>query len=142
STLAMIRDHPIFGVGPDNFLYQYRTHYILPTAFTDAGLSHPHNIVLDFWTRLGLLGLLVAALILVGFWREARSLYRRLPEGETRALAIGLMAAMVASLAHGLIDNSFFLVDLAFVLMLMLAATQILSQQRDRLAEPQNHEES
>ena len=31
------------------------------------------------------------------------------------------MASMVAALAHGLIDNSFFLVDLAFVLMLTLA---------------------
>jgi O-antigen ligase len=141
ATLAMIRDHPVFGVGPDNFLYQYRTRYILPTAFTDAGLSHPHNIVLDFWTRLGLLGLLVAALMLVGFWREALALYRRLPEGDMRALAMGLMAAMAASLAHGLIDNSFFLVDLAFVLMLMLAAIQILSQQGDRLAKPQNHQE-
>jgi O-antigen ligase len=95
--------------------------------------------VLDFWTRLGLLGLLVAVLMLIGFWREAWALYRRLPEGDMRALTIGLMAAMVASLAHGLIDNSFFLVDLAFVLMLMLAAIQTLSQQRDPVAEPQNH---
>ena len=31
------------------------------------------------------------------------------------------MASMLAALAHGLIDNSFFLVDLAFVLMLTLA---------------------
>ena len=120
STLAMIRDHPVFGVGPDNFLYQYRTRYILPTAFAEPNLSHPHNIVLDFWTRLGLPGLALLAALLVVFWRTALRLYRRLPEGDTRALVLGLMASMLAALAHGLIDNSFFLVDLAFVLMLTL----------------------
>ncbi|TMC60306.1 MAG: O-antigen ligase family protein, partial [Chloroflexi bacterium] len=71
STLAMIRDHPVFGVGPDNFLYQYRTRYILPTAFAEPNLSHPHNIVLDFWTRLGVPGLALLAALLVVFWRTA-----------------------------------------------------------------------
>ncbi|MBI5878947.1 MAG: O-antigen ligase family protein [Chloroflexi bacterium] len=121
AALAMLRDHWLLGVGPDNFLYQYRTHYILPGAFAEAGLSHPHNVLLDFWTRLGVPGLVLLAALLVVFWRAAWRRYRALPDGTPRALVLGWMAAMAASLAHGLIDNSFFLVDLAFVLMLGLA---------------------
>ena len=51
----MIRDHPFAGVGLDNFLYQY-PRYILPGAECEPNLSHPHNIVLDYWTRLGVEG--------------------------------------------------------------------------------------
>jgi hypothetical protein len=41
--------------------------------------------------------------------------YRRLPEGPERALALGLLAYLVYSMTHGLIDNSFFLTDLALI---------------------------
>src|SRR5207237_8618608 len=87
----------------------------------EPNLSHPHDIVLDFWTRLGLIGLALLAALLIRFWRTALRAYTHLPDGQTRALMLGLMASMLAALAHGLIDNSFFLVDLAFVLMLTLA---------------------
>jgi O-antigen ligase len=125
SSLAMIRDHPILGVGLDNFLYQYRSHYVLPTAWEEFNLSHPHNLVLDFWLRLGLGGLAVLAWLLVGFFWRGLRLYRSLPEGPDSLLVAGLMAGMVNFLAHGLVDNAFFLVDLAFVFMLMLALMQL-----------------
>lgn len=122
STIAMIRDHPWLGVGPDNFLYQYRGHYILPAAWQEPSLSHPHNIVLDFWSRLGLLGLAVGVWLQMGFWRIGRQVWREERDPDGRALAAGWMGAMAATLAHGLVDNSIFLVDLAFVFMLSLAA--------------------
>lgn len=54
--LNMALDHPLLGVGPDNFLYAYRTRYVLPSAWQELNLSHPHNLPLDLWTRLGLAG--------------------------------------------------------------------------------------
>jgi O-antigen ligase len=121
SSLAMIGDHPLLGVGLDNFLYAYRSHYVLPTAWEEFNLSHPHNFVLDFWLRLGLPGLLVLGWLLAGFFRRGWPAYRHLPEGADRLLILGLMAGMVNFIAHGLVDNAFFLVDLSFVFMLMLA---------------------
>lgn len=120
SAWAMLRDHPWLGVGLDNFLYQYRTRYILPDAWQEPNLSHPHNILLDFGTRLGAGGILVLLWLQLAFWRVALCLYRRLPQGEEQALTLGLMGSMVATLAHGLVDNSFFLVDLAFIFFLTL----------------------
>jgi hypothetical protein len=50
-----------------------------------------------------------------------------LKRAEVQALVLGLMASMVAFLAHGLIDNSYFLVDLAFVFFLTLGIVRRLS---------------
>ncbi len=120
STVDMIRDHPWLGVGLDNFLYAYRGRYIRPAAWQEPDLSHPHNLVLDYWSRLGILGLTAGLWIQVAFWRLALPL-RRLANLEERALALGLMASMVDFLIHGLVDNSYFLVDLAFAFCLTLA---------------------
>jgi len=125
SSLAMAGDHPVLGVGLDNFLYQYRRYYVLPTAWEEFNLSHPHNLILDFWLRLGLGGLAILAWLLAGFFRRGLRLHRTLPAGPDSLLVAGLMAGMVNFVAHGLVDNAFFLVDLAFVFMLMLAFVQL-----------------
>lgn len=125
ATLAMIGDHPLFGVGLDNFLYQY-PRYMLPEAWEEPDLSHPHNILLDWWTRLGILGVAALIWLLVGFFERGLRLYRSLEDGELRVLVLGLMASMVDFLAHGLIDNSYFLVDLAFVFFLSLGIVRRL----------------
>jgi O-antigen ligase len=128
SGVAMIRDHPIFGVGLDNFLYQY-PRYIQPDAWREPNLSHPHNIILDFWVRMGIGGIVALAWFLFEFYRRG---FRKLSSGTSRALALGLMASMTAALAHGLIDAAYFYVDLAFVFMLTFGVLMQLSGPRDR----------
>jgi O-antigen ligase len=133
SAWRMWLDHPWLGVGPDNFLQLYRSRYILPEAWQEPNLSHPHNIVLDFLSRLGLLGFAAGAAMMLGFWRTGVRVYRRLrgTGGALEAnkmpllpLAVGLMGAVADMVAHGLVDHSFFLVDLAYVFFLALAAIQ------------------
>ena len=69
SSLQMALDHPWLGVGPDNFLYAYRSGYLLPAAWQEPNLNHPHNIVLDWWTRLGIPGLLLGmGWMAMGVW--------------------------------------------------------------------------
>jgi len=126
-TLAMIRDHFWLGVGPDNFLYHYRSRYILPSAWQEPDLSHPHNFLLDHWARLGILGAAAGIGLQVAFWRTALPL-RRLPDRDGRALAIGLMGAMADLLAHGIADHSFFLIDLAFVFCMTVALVHLLPE--------------
>jgi len=132
SAWRMFLDHPLFGVGPDNFLYQYRSRYILPEAWQEPNLSHPHNIALDYLSRLGLLGVACGLWLHLGFWRAAIDTYRRLRSPMTNydllALCVGLMASVADMLAHGLVDHSFFLIDLAFVFCLTLALVQHLQR--------------
>ena len=124
ASVDMIRDHPWTGVGLDNFLYAYRGRYIRPEAWQEPNLSHPHNIILDFWTRLGLFGLAAGIWIQIAYWRLGLCLVRR--RSGFRPWMVGLLAAMAATLAHGLVDQSYFLIDLAFAF--MLAAGLVANQ--------------
>jgi len=125
SALSMIRDHPVLGVGLDNFLYQYRGRYMLPAAWAEPNLSHPHNVILDYATRMGLLGLTAGVWLQLTFWRTALPL-RKLDDPLNRALAIGLMASMADFLAHGMVDASYFVIDLAYLFFITLAVVQAL----------------
>jgi O-antigen ligase len=114
ATVEMIRDHPVTGVGLDNFLYRY-PEYMLREAWQEPDLSHPHNIILDYWTRLGICGVVVLLWMVGSFFSLALRTYQHLADSDGRAIILGLIASMAAVLAHGLIDHSYFLVDLAFV---------------------------
>ena len=114
SSVQMALDHLWLGVGPDNFLYSYRSGYILPAAWRDPSLNHPHNFALDWWTRLGLPGLALAvAWLAMGF----RSLWRA---ATADPLAVGALGAVAAALGHGLIDASYALPDLMLIWVFLL----------------------
>jgi O-antigen ligase len=115
SSLRMIQEHPLFGVGPGNFLAAYRTRHVLPAAWEEFSLEHPHSIYLDHWTRLGLLGVLAGVAAQVAFWRALGRGSRRDP------VTLGLAGSMAALLAHGLVDNAIFFPDLALAFSLTLA---------------------
>lgn len=124
ASLAMLRDHWPLGVGLDNFLYQYRTRYILPEAWQEPNLSHPHNLILDFGTRLGIGGLALLLWLQAAFWGNAWQLYQKQPS----PLMLGLMGSMIVFLSHGLVDNSYFLVDLALAFFLTMGIVQGLTE--------------
>jgi putative inorganic carbon (hco3(-)) transporter len=78
----MIRDHPLLGIGLDQFLYYYSSLFTThpywitvlnghPTiAWREPALAHPHNLALDLWLSIGVLGLAGFAVVLgVGGWR-------------------------------------------------------------------------
>ena len=112
SSLRMAVDYPLTGVGPDNYLYVYAD-YLHPDAGSEPNLSHPHNLFLDFWLRLGLAGLVFIAAFLARFFLLTHRLARGSGERAVRALALGLAGSQLAAVTHGLLDNYYFLPDLA-----------------------------
>src|SRR5437588_6965173 len=125
SSLEMLRDHPLLGIGLDNFAYLYQQVYLRQGAASEPNLSHPHNWLLQFWLELGLLGLVAFVWLVWPFAREAVTARRSW-------IIAGAVGAMVDLLVHGLIDNSYFLVDLAFVFWLTLALVEARRLRRDR----------
>ncbi|CAN5622674.1 hypothetical protein BH09CHL1_BH09CHL1_09020 [soil metagenome] len=112
AALRMIRDFPYAGIGLDQFFIFYGTRYIEPAGWPERYTSHPHNILLDMWLSLGIAG--VVFLVGAVAWMIVRTLRLRSIAIESRsALAIAGAAALAAGLVHGLVDNGFFLADLA-----------------------------
>jgi O-antigen ligase len=127
SSIQMIQDRTIRGLGLDQFLYAYRGHYILPDAWQEPNLSHPHNILLDFWTRLGLGGVIALAWIQVAFWRTCWRSLRVFSAAEpSRTIILGAMGSMAALITHGLVDNSVFVIDLSYIFVMLLALPTLL----------------
>ena len=127
ASFNMLADHPLFGVGLDNFLYEYRGRYILDAAWREPDLNHPHNFILDFATRLGLAGLLAGGW-LAWVWAQTLGRVQKRTTGAWLPVTIGLGGAFVNIWVHGLVDHAFFLVDLAFAFYLLLGTTVWLDQ--------------
>ena len=126
STLAMIRDNPVFGVGLDQFYYQYAPRYVNPAAWGERFTSHPHNLFLDFWTRLGIMGLAWLVWTLSTLATVAARGWRA-KNGAGRRLLFAATIAAAAAIVHGLVDNFYFLIDLAFLWWFLLALIAIAS---------------
>jgi hypothetical protein len=84
-------------------------------------------MLLDFWVRLGLGGAVLAVVFVVISLRAAVGAVRATDHRvESRWLAAGLLGAFVAVYTHGMVDNSVFVIDLAYTFMLLLCAVQLV----------------
>jgi O-antigen ligase len=102
ATLMAWRDHPLTGLGPDNFRRAYGTYIGL--ANPDPRL-HANNLYLETLADLGLLGTGALLLTITAFVRAGRRALRlhgaASPAG---LLAGGACAALAAYLVHGFVD--------------------------------------
>jgi len=90
---------------------------------------YPHNIFLNFWSELGLAGMLLFVWIMLKYLSTALILninYNRERRSE-KYLVLGLMAAMVAIIVHGLVDVPYFKNDLAAMFWALIALLSILN---------------
>ena len=110
-----MKDNPILGKGVNGFSDNWDKYN------TDAGLEHynfPHNIFLNFWVDLGLLGLVSMIAVLGLSMARAVKQWRT---GRTNTVALGILLFLVAMVAHGLIDIPYLKNDLALIFWIVLA---------------------
>lgn len=90
--LQMVKDHPITGVGTDNFFSLYSWYRISPALMARY---YCHNIYLQMWAECGLFGLLsILSLVTVVALTYARAASRTKDEA-WRGIVVGLFAAFV-----------------------------------------------
>jgi O-antigen ligase len=109
ATLRMLRAHPIFGGGLSGFpktVEPYRA-----AAGADP-LQYPHNILLNFWTETGILGVIAFGWLLVQGFRYTLRGWRRASQA-WRPYHLGVALALVAMLVHGLVDVPYWKNDLS-----------------------------
>jgi O-antigen ligase len=96
------RDHPLLGLGPDNFRRAYNRY--LGLAKPDERL-HANNLYFETLASLGLAGIAALALMVVGFAGAARAAVRAHGAGSPAGLvAAGAAAGLGAYLVHGFFD--------------------------------------
>jgi O-antigen ligase len=115
-TVVMLQDHHLTGAGLSGYpstLEPYHT-------FDEIEIfQYPHNIILNVWSELGALGVLVLATLAFQTWRDFRLAYRK--SSPMRWLAFGCFAALLEMVIHGLVDVPYFKNDLAMFTFALLA---------------------
>ena len=89
---------------------------------------YPHNIFLNFWSELGLAGMLLFLWIIVKYFIISLKSVKSIKSERERALILGLACAMIVIVVHGLVDAPYFKNDLAvlfWVLVGMMGVYQI-----------------
>jgi O-antigen ligase len=118
-TLQMLREHPIFGAGLSGFATVIGP-YWNPTNIDR--FTYPHNIVLNFWSETGLLGLAsFFAILVIGFWSSWRGY--RMAEDPWLAVHLGVLLALIAVVVHGLVDVPYWKNDLSLEFWAIVALT-------------------
>jgi O-antigen ligase len=90
---------------------------------------YPHNILLNFWSELGLAGALLFIWIILKYLYTGLALsvsYGRERRTE-KYLTLGLMTAMIAIIVHGLVDAPYFKNDLAAMFWILVALLGIFN---------------
>jgi len=119
AALQMLRAHPIFGAGLSGFATAVAPYWNAnhPDRFT-----YPHNILLNFWTETGLLGLAAFAwIVIAAFIRTWRGWRYGTPEW--RPIHLGVMLALVAVVVHGLVDVPYWKNDLSLEFWALVSLT-------------------
>lgn len=108
NTWLLVRERPLLGWGLDAYYHHYSERFPGAEAYWN-----PNNGVLEFWTRIGLVGLAAAAWLYGAFFAAALRVFRKAAEPAARVLALGLLGSVVYALGHSLLDGLFFAPDWA-----------------------------
>lgn len=88
---------------------------------------YPHNIILNFWSELGIGGLLVFIwLIIHQIYLSLKLFFGFDKKDGRRYLALGLSGAMFTIIIHGLVDVPYFKNDLAALFWIIIALSGIM----------------
>ncbi|HTM68516.1 MAG TPA: O-antigen ligase family protein [Candidatus Binatia bacterium] len=124
-TAEMLRDNPVFGAGLAGYRGRIAPYH---HATWIEIFMYPHDIVLNFWSETGLLGL-------AGFfWIVGRFFARAWRAGRKSWIVPAAAAAMVTMLVHGLVDVPYFKNDLAFLFWAVVGMVESVRRVADESA--------
>jgi O-antigen ligase/polysaccharide polymerase Wzy-like membrane protein len=106
AALAMWREHPLTGMGPDNFRWAHGANSSRPSGVAPETLVPANNLFLEAAASTGTLGLLALVGTLAATARAAwRALRRAAPASADAAWAATLLALTAGIVVHGAVDT-------------------------------------
>lgn len=88
---------------------------------------YPHNIFLNFWSEIGLLGLVVFMTLMIRALLSAFKLYKHfsLKNSREKYIILGVIVSLFSIFVHGLVDVPYFKNDLSVIFWLLIAMLAI-----------------
>lgn len=106
-TFSMLKDHWLLGAGLSGYPSVFETYHL---ATHLEIFQYPHNILLNFWVELGILGVIAVVLLTFKAWQQ-----------RTHPATLIPLLALTHMLIHGLVDVPYFKNDLALMTWILLA---------------------
>lgn len=108
STLNMIKNKPLFGLGvgsfPLNYLY-YQADFLSqkPDYLKyNTKAAEAHNEYLQIWSEMGMVGLLFFLLFIYLFYHHSIKIIKELEKNEEKIILIGLISGITITLFHSI----------------------------------------
>jgi len=126
----MLKTKPLLGAGLAG--YQTAVAQFHEKDYIEIFL-YPHNIFLNFWTEIGLLGLLAFVGIVIWFYKSGFKLMR---DKLLNCYIVILLAGMTALLVHGLVDVPYFKNDLSILFWIIIGIMIVIKSQTAKGKKP------
>ncbi len=131
-TVKFLKDNALLGAGLSGYPQAIAPYH---SRSEIEIFQYPHNIFLNFWVEMGLLGLIGFTLLGVALRKTISTLQALQPPAPIFAAA--LSGALLEMFIHGLVDVPYFKNDLSTMTWLLLSAlvviyTQYVPQQKHR----------
>jgi O-antigen ligase len=113
----------VFGAGIRQFFRKVQKEHYNQEEL--ERLIYPHNILLNFWTEIGLFGMLGFVGVLIALFRLALRISQK-----DLLFGAGALSALTIFTAHGLIDVPYFKNDLAFIFWILATSIWLVSSNK------------
>src|SRR3989339_532385 len=119
-TLLMLKEHWFFGAGLNGYQTLFAQYHQI--TWLEIFL-YPHNIFLNFWVELGILGLLLFLVFIYLITKDLKQLFLA-----KHYLAWPLSLSWLVVFVQGLVDAPYFKNDLSLLFFLLLSLTIVSTQ--------------
>lgn len=127
TTKLMIKDNSLFGIGYENFQYQYPIYVNKdPNSLLVSEnyiALHPHNIFLKFQVELGILGSVFLVLFLIFTIYSLMKLIRKCDNKYIANISIGILTGFISINFMNLIDNFYSAPKVLISILVLLGIT-------------------
>ena len=124
----LLADSPITGAGLAGFqtaVLRYHT-----TSFFEVFL-YPHNVFLNFWVELGIVGLLLFFVFMYATLKQSHHLLTT-TSSYKKALVLAGTTSLIIMLVHGMVDVPFFKNDLAIIFLVIWVWPFLIERIREK----------
>ena len=125
SSILMIKQNPILGIGPGNFQSVYLSLQKYFPPYLEWAVPEPHNVFLAFWLQAGFLGLIGFLLLLFFVFKK---LFGIIKNKKDPFLAAPLLGFFIYTVLHGLIDTTYWKNDFSFLFWICIFLTIFLQK--------------